>query len=180
MLLMAGMDQLAPVPLGLVLGVAMLAGAFPLMRRVKTYYRQLGHVEQPAIKYRTNPWPPMVATAAWFVWFFWMKSHPPHDPRCLYAGGGVLLIWLWFDMGRSEALLYYPALGFLVLAVGAPSRTFGYLLPAMGSAGPCYVFVGLVLLLVALLDHRQLVAALARFPRPVEEPEEAALAEKTR
>jgi hypothetical protein len=155
-------------------------GVFLLMRRVNPYYRRLGLVERPTTNYLATPWPRMVAAIALMGWYAWMLAHPPHDPRCLYVGVGGVLIWLWFDMGRSLSLLYYPVLGLLVLAVGAPNRTFGYLLPAMGSAAMGNIFVGSVVLLVALLDHRQLVVALARFPTPAEEPEDSALAEETR
>jgi hypothetical protein len=176
-------DLVPPSPWGVALLLAVLAGmyggAILLRRRMNPFYRRLGQVEPPVTNYLAVPWPRKIAAIALVGWYVRMLAYHPHDPRCLYVGVGGVLIWLWFDMGRSPSLLYYPALGSLVLAVGAPSRTFGYLLPAMGNAGLANVFLGFVLVIVAVLDHRQLVVTLARFPMPAEEPEHEALAEET-
>jgi hypothetical protein len=183
LLLMGVSDLTPPSAWGFALFFPVLVltygGFFLLMRKVNQYYRRLGQVERPVTNYLAAPWPRKVAFIAYAGWFVWILNNHT-EPRWLYAGIGAILIWLWFDMGRSLSLLYYPVLGVLVLAAGAPDRTFGYLLPAMGSAALSHIFVGFVIALVALLDHRQLVVTLARFPITAEQPEDAALAEEAR
>ena len=183
-LLLCGVGEILPYPFGYKLALALLPGPFLIQFLAKRYYlRRFGQVEGPDVKSRIGRKMRLAAAAALLGWIFGhMFAHvsPLRDPRTFYVGCGAALIWLWTEMGRGPSLLYYPILASLALAVGAPSRTFGYLLPPMGRLGPCCIFVGFTLLLAGLLDHRQLVRAVARFARPAEELDHETLAEEAR
>lgn len=90
--------------------------------------------------------------------------------RDFYLLNGLILLGRWWRQGRPIGRAYAAALGLalLGLAIGKPFS------PRIGLPGALFL-CGAVLILVGLLDHRQLVRVL----QPVEQPERTA-AESTR
>ena len=175
------------VPIGLILmayGAAELVGTHwhgivPLtgvtlvrFARPWAYYRQrFGEVERPDRRFFTvtNPWALVAAVVFGYGNVLWLAFVPSVRP--IYLLCGVILIWLWFETGRSPHLYYYPLLGSLVLVVGTPNAAFGSRLPVMGRFGIAALFTGAVVVLVGLLDHRQLVVGMPQLPQTAEDDE---------
>jgi hypothetical protein len=181
------------VPVGLFLvatGVAELVGfrwqsiflvpVFVLARSAMPavyYRRRFGEVERPDRRFFTvtNPWALVAAVMFVLGSFEWLVTAPSVRP--IYVLCGVILIWLWFEMGHCHYLYYYPLLGALVLAVAAPNATFGYLFPNMESLETAAIFTGTMVVLVGLLDHRQLVVGMQPLPQTAEDDEATAEAQ---
>jgi hypothetical protein len=176
------------VPMGLLLMAAGTAnfGAFPLYATflIATfaifrsamaeafYRRRFGEVERPDRRFVTvtRPWALIAAVVFLYGNVAWLIA-APHNARPVYVFCGVVLIWLWLETGRSRYLYYYPLLGSLILAAGAPNATFGYLFPAMATFRAASIFAGAVIVVVGLLDHRQLAVGMPRLPRAAEDHE---------
>lgn len=171
LLMAAGTANLGAIPLY----VTILLASFALFRSpvAEAYYRRrFGEVERPDRRFltATRPWALLAAVAFLYGNVAWLLT-APHNARPVYVFCGVVLIWLWLETGRSRNLHYYPLLGSIILAAGAPNATLGYLFPAMATFMAASISTGAVIVVIGLLDHRQLVVGMPQLPRTAEDHE---------
>ncbi len=77
----------------------------------------------------------------------------------------ALLLIGWDSLGRSRLTAHYPVLAMLILGLAVASRSSALVLPFMGSGATAgWMFLGCLLVLLGLLNHRLLVRTLAPLP----------------